>query len=185
MSTEQDVFTATLEAFADTIIPGQKRSPHDVACSGAAEGGGAVQAGALELLQTEATGITPGLGYLAGRLNEHAEAWIDEHALAADAELPAFVGLPYRERVGLVAALSSPGHPEKELWVLLALFSNMAYDSAAHLSTADALAQQHPGLMAIGFSAPDSDGLWRFPAAGYGRVLARRHPSTTKSGSPA
>src|SRR4051812_23930655 len=38
----QDTTTLTLEAFADTIIPGEKRSPDDVAVAGAAEGGGAV-----------------------------------------------------------------------------------------------------------------------------------------------
>jgi len=44
----------TLEAFADTIVPGEKRSPDDHAIAGAASGPGAVGAGALELLRTPA-----------------------------------------------------------------------------------------------------------------------------------
>ncbi|WP_253888139.1 DUF5987 family protein [Actinokineospora diospyrosa] len=178
----------TLEAFADTIIPGQKRSPDDRAIAGAAEGGGAVAAGALELLRTPATGITAGLGPLAAALNGHATAHAAAHGLDLTADLdagvPAFVALPFEHRTALVAALTTPGHPEKDGWVLLALFSNMAYDSAAHLSTADALAANHPGLLSMGFAKPDGDGLWRFPRYSYGRALARPHPSTTASGSP-
>ncbi|WP_204456513.1 DUF5987 family protein [Actinokineospora baliensis] len=173
-----------MEAFADTIIPGQKRSPDDRAIAGAAEGGGAVAAGALELLRTPATGITAGLGPLAAALNAHAETYAAERGLDLDTDVPAFVALPFEHRSALVAALTTPGHPEKDGWVLLALFSNMAYDSAAHMSTADALDQGHPGLLSMGFAKPDGDGLWRFPRYSYGRVLARPHPSTTASGSP-
>ena len=177
--------TMTLEAFADTIIPGAKRSPDDRAIAGAADGPGAVEAGAIELLETPATGITEGLDPLAQALNAHATTYAAEHGLTLDETVPAFVALPFDDRTALVGTLTTPGHPEKDGWVLLALFSNMAYDSAAHLSTPEAIAAGHPGLLAMGYAKPDSDGLWRFPQFSYGRRLASRHPDTTESGSPA
>lgn len=177
--------TMTLEAFADTIIPGEKRFAGDHAVAGVSEGGGAVAAGALELLHTPATGVTEGLDYLIQALNGHAEAHAAEHGLELDQAVPPFVALPYRHRTAVVHALTGPGHPEKDFWVALALFSNMAFDSAAHLHTTDAIAAGHPGLLAMGFAEPDSDGLWRFPGYSYRRALAALHPDTTASGSPA
>ena len=174
----------TLEAFADTIIPGAKRSPDDRAIAGVSDDGGAVAAGALELLETPATGVTAGLDSFATGLNEHAAAYATEHDLELDRDVPEFVALSYPDRAALVAALTTPGHPEKDGWVLLALFSNMAYDSAAHMSTTEALAAGHPGLTAMGFAEPDAEGLWRFPEYSYGKELAKRHPNTTESGSP-
>ena len=47
------------------------------------------------------------------------------------------------------------------------------------------VADGHPGLAWLRFPAPDADGLYRFPVFSYGRRLARRHPDTTASGSPA
>lgn len=180
---EEQVKRATLEAFADTIIPGEKRSPDDVAIAGAAPGGGAVAAGALELLEWPATGITEGLGDLAVLLNEHARAYAAEHEVELDDSLPPFVALSFEHRTGLARRLLAPDHPEKEFWVLLALFSNMAFDVGAHMHTADAFAAGHPGLAAMGFARPGPDGLWRFPEYSYGRPLARLHPDTIASGS--
>jgi enediyne biosynthesis protein E8 len=182
---EYQVRTMTLEAYADTIIPGEKRSAEDRAIAGVATGGGAVAAGAIELLEWPATGVTEGLSALAQALNGHASAYTEENALELDESLPAFVALPFEHRTALVQRLTAPGHPEKDGWVLLALFSNMAFDSAAHMSTTDAIAAGHPGLLAMGFAKPDPDGLWRFPAYSYGRRLANPHPNTTPSGSPA
>jgi hypothetical protein len=175
----------TLEAFADTIIPGEKRSPDDDAIAGAAPGGGAVTAGAIELLEWPATGVTGWLGDLAAALNQHARAYAAELGLTPDDGLPPFVALSFEHRTALVARLTAPEHPEKAFWVSLALFSNMAYDSAAHISTAEAIAAGHPGLTAMGMAKPDADGLWRFPQHTYGRPLADLHPDTTPSGSPA
>jgi hypothetical protein len=182
---EEPTRTMTLEAFADTIVPGERRSEDDWAIAGAAAGGGAVASGAIELLEWDATGVTEGLGDLANRLNDHARAYIAEHGLAPDTSLPPFVSLPFEHRTALARRLLSRGHPEKEFWVLLALFSNMAFDAAAHLHTAEAVAAGHPGLTAMGLAKPDSDGLWRFPDHSYRRALARLHPDTTPSGSPA
>ncbi|WP_329087267.1 DUF5987 family protein [Streptosporangium sp. NBC_01469] len=175
----------TLEAFADTIVPGNRRSPQDLAVAGMSPTGGAVAAGAVELLEWDATGLTDGLDDYARSLNGHAHAHADQHGLLVGDDVPAFAGLPFEERTALVRVLTAPGHPEKSLWVLLALFCYMAYDSAAHLHTADAVAAGHPGLTAMGLARPDADGLWRFPAWSYGRPLARPRPDTTASGSPA
>jgi enediyne biosynthesis protein E8 len=180
-----DPETSTLEAFADTIVPGEKRAPDDVAVAGAAAGAGAVAAGALALLHTPATGVTAGLPYLAESLDKHAAAHAAERGVALDPDLPAFVALPFAERTALVQELTTPGHPEKDGWVALALFCNMAFDSAAHLHTADAIAAGHPGLAAMGFYDPGEDGLWRFPGYSYRRELADLHPDTTPDGSPA
>lgn len=182
---QQDPETMTLEAFADTIIPGARRWPGDHAVAGAATEPGAVAAGAIDLLRTPATGITAGLPHLAQALNAHAATYAADRGLTLDEGIPKFVALSFDDRTALVRQLLTPGHPEKDGWVLLALFSNMAYDSAAHMSTTDALAANHPGLLAMGFTKPDADGLWRFSEHSYGRVLARPHPDTTASGSPA
>ncbi|GGK91187.1 hypothetical protein Sme01_52420 [Sphaerisporangium melleum] len=177
--------TMTLEAFADTIVPGEKRSPDDRAIAGATTGGGAVQAGALELLEWDATGLSEALDDLASALDVHAGALAAEHGLTLDEDVPPFVALPFEHRTELVQRLTLPGNPEKPLWVSLALFCNMAFDSAAHMHTADAIAQGHPGLLALGIEKPGPDGLWRFDHYSYGRPLARLHPDTTPSGSPA
>ncbi|WP_103513064.1 DUF5987 family protein [Streptomyces sp. SM13] len=177
--------TVTLEAYADTIVPGEKRWPGDRAVAGVSTGGGAVTAGALELLRWDATGIHDGLEDLASRVNDHARTYAEQTDLTPDASLPPFVALDYDDRVRLIQELTTPGHPEKDFWVLLSLFCNMAYDSAAHLHTAQALDAGHPGLAAMGITQPDADDLWRFQEFGYGRQLAAHHPDTTSTGSPA
>lgn len=180
-----DERTMVLEAFADTIIPGEKRHPGDRAVAGAATGGGAVAAGAVTLLELPAGGIAPALDALAFALNEHAAQYAAQRGLTPDPDVPPFVALPFEDRTALVAALTAPDHPEKPMWVGLAIFSNMAFDSAAHLGTDEALASGHPGLLTIGYARPDADGLYRFPDFSYGRTLADLHPHTTATGSPA
>jgi hypothetical protein len=175
--------TVTLEAFADTIIPGEKRSPDDRAIAGAAGGGGAVTAGAVALLEEPAAGLVDGLDNLTESLNAHALRYAAQHDVVLDEEVPPFVALPFDDRTTLVRELTAPEHPEKEFWVLLALFSNMAFDTGAHMHTREALAVGHPGLSTMGFTKPDPDGLWRFPEYSYGRPLSRLHPHTTPSGS--
>jgi hypothetical protein len=100
-----------------------------------------------------------------------------------DESLPAFVALPYQHRAQLILRLTAPEHPEQAGWVSLALFSNMAYDAAAHLPVAEAIAAGHPGLLAMGTEPPDPDGYWRFARSSYGRQLAQEHPDTIASGS--
>lgn len=173
----------TLEAFADTIVPGEKRSPDDRAIAGVATGGGAVTCGALEVLHEPAAGVSVGLPFLAPMLNDHAQAYAAEQGLELDQDVPAFVALPYEHRAELIQRLVAPGHPERDGWVLLALFSNMAFDLAPHKHTAEALAEGHAGLTAMGFAKPNADGLWHFKDYSYGRPLANLHPDTIASGS--
>ncbi|CRK57509.1 hypothetical protein [Alloactinosynnema sp. L-07] len=184
-TSDEQVKTITLEAFADTIVPGEKRSPDDRAIAGVSTGGGAVQSGALEMLHHPATGITAGLESLVGMLNGHATNYAADKGITLDDTVPPFVALEFDDRVALIRILTTPGHPEKSGWVLLALFCNMAFDSAAHISTHDAIAEGHPGLLTIGFELPQKDGLWRFKDYSYGRQFAKPHPDTTATGSPA
>lgn len=182
--TATDTRTMTIEAYADTIVPGEKRHARDSAVAGASPGPGAAVCGAVELLELPGGGLAPTLDALVASLNEHAEAYAVRHALQPDRELPAFVALRFSDRTALVRELTAPDHPEKQLWVGLAMFSYMAFDSAAHLSTRDALAGRHPGLDLLGFRPPAEDGLFRFSRFSYGRRLADPHPRTTPTGSP-
>lgn len=174
----------TLEAFADTIVPGEKRSPDDRAVAGASTDGGAVAAGALEMLGLPEVGLSHVLDDLVVSLNGHAQKYAADHGLDLDPTVPPFVALEFADRTALVRDLVGPDHPEKDLWVGVALFSNMAFDTAAHMHTTDAMAAGHPGLSAMGFMNHDTDGLWRFPKFSYERELAPLHPNTTPTGSP-
>jgi hypothetical protein len=180
-----DYRTLTLEAFADTFVPGEKRSPGDRAIAGAADGPGAVEAGALELLQTPATGVSYGLDDLVKALNGHAQEYAATRGLTLDESLPAFVAMSYDDRTGLIRTLVGPDHPERDIWILVALFCFMAFDTAAHMHTTEAIAAGHPGLTMMGFAKPDPDGLWRFADFSYGRPLSSLHPGTTPAGDPA
>lgn len=175
----------TLEAFADTIIPGEKRSADDVAIAGVSTGGGAVAAGAVDLLMMPAGGLDGLLDGLVVALNEHAGEYARRNGIVVEDPDAAFVTLDFDHRIGLLSELIKPGHPEKEIWVALVMFCNMAFDTGAHLHTTEALAAGHPGLVTMGFEQPDSDGLWRFPDFSYRRALADLHPNTTPTGSPA
>ncbi|MEV0899207.1 DUF5987 family protein [Actinoplanes sp. NPDC049802] len=175
----------TLEAFADTIIPGECRYPGDRAIAGAAAGGGAVASGALDLLTSEEGGIAGVLPTLAAGLNDHARNLADKEGLVLEDGVPPFVALSFGDRSRLAAELTVPEHPEQELWVPLAMFSFMAWDTGAATHTIEALAAGHPGLTGMGFAPPGPDGLWRFPDFSYGRELATIHPHTTEYGDPA
>lgn len=174
----------TLEAYADTVVPGERRWPGDRVVAGAAEGGGAVASGALEVLRSPEGGLVDLLPSLAEGLNEHVRAYAAERDLPLDPSVPAFVSLPYADRTRMVSTLTAPGHPERDLWVALAMFSVMAWDTGAHMHTVDAIAAGHPGLTTLGYTGPDADGLWRFPNFSYGRALARPYPRMTSTGDP-
>jgi hypothetical protein len=117
-------------------------------------------------------------------LNAHARDYAARIGLHPDPAVPPFVALEFADRIGLAGELLAPGHPEQELWVALAMFSAMAWDTGAHLHTTDALAAGHPGLTLMGFMPPEPDGVWRFPRFSYGRALAAIHPRTTPTGDP-
>lgn len=175
----------TLEAFADTILPGERRYPEDRAVAGVSTGGGAVASGAMAVLNSPEGGMAPVLEAVAEGLNAHAAGHAAGRALPLDGTVPPFVALSFEERTALVAELTALSNPERDIWVSVAMFCTIAFDAASHLHTADALAAGHPGLTTMGFAGPQGDGLWRFPEYSYGRQLADPHPRTTVSGSPA
>lgn len=180
-----DVTTLTLEAWSDTMIPGAKRSPADRAIAGATSGPGAVQAGAVDLMQFGPVGLAPALPALAAGLDAEAVRYAAAHAVLLDPTVPPFVGLPFRHRTALALQLLEGSTPDQLAWYGLAGVAALAFHTAGHLHTADAVRSGHPGLAWIDFPLPDADGLWRYPVFSYRRVLARSHPRTTRSGSPA
>lgn len=169
---------ATLEAVADTVLPGRKRGADDLAIAGVDDTPGAVEAGALSVLTHPATGIADGVGGMADLLNDLAAARAD-----GGGGCPPFVALSYEQRRTLLAQLCQPDSPTRELWFLVMLFAYMAYDSAPHLDTATAVRTRHVGFTAMDFRAPDADGLWRNPDRGYGRPTARPRHGTDERGN--
>ena len=176
---------ATMEAWADTIVPGARRSRHDRVVAGATKGPGAVQAGAWRLLNDPAVGLGPALPALSAALNAEA---VDEAAragLVPDPTVPAFVALPFRHRTAVAERLLGGSGPDQVVWYALAAIAMLAFHTAAHLDTAEAVRHGHPGLTWLDFPRPGADDLWRYDEFSYGRALARRHPRTTGRGQPA
>jgi hypothetical protein len=179
-----DAVTTTLEAFADTLIPGAKRYDGDHAVAGVVAGAGAVQAGAVDLMWFPPAAIGPALPALATTLNLRAASYATTHRRVLDPTLPPLVALDFADRTELLLALLDPAAPDYLAWWALAAMPFLAFHTAGHLHTADAVRRRHPGLREIGFPAPDRDGLWRFPHFSYRRRLARSHPRTTNGGNP-
>lgn len=185
LGTSSDPETTTLEAFADTLIPGQKRFDGDYAVAGVVRGPGAVQAGAIDLMTFPPAGVVDALPAYAAGLSAEASAFIAAHGLVVDPTLPPLVALSFRDRTGLLLQLLDPTHPDFLAWYALSAFPFLAFHTAGQLPTAYAVRHRHPGLAMIGFPPPDADGLWRFPHYSYRRRLARSHPGTTAGGNPA
>jgi len=165
----------TLEAFADTLIPGEKRFPADRAIAGVVSGAGAVQAGAIEML--DFAGFTlDQLAFLAFLLNVHAFAYATGHGIRLTLEVPPFVELDFASRTALLVEILDGNGLDQGVFYGLASVCFVAYHTAANLPTVEAIRTRHPGLAAIGFPPPDPDGIWRFPEFSYRRVLARPHP---------
>lgn len=179
-----DAVTATLEAFADTLIPGEKRYDADNAVAGVVRGPGAVQAGAVDLMWFSQAAIGPALPALATTLDARASAYAAQHQVAMDATLPPLVALPFGDRTRLLLELLDPSAPDYLAWWALAAMPFLAFHTAGHLHTADAVRRGHPGLRWIRFPQPDADGLWRFPDFSYRRRLAHSHPGTVQGGNP-
>ena len=179
-----DAMTTTLEAFADTLIPGAKRYDGDYAVAGVARGPGAVAAGAVDLMWFPQAAIGPALPALAAGLNSRASSYALQHQRALDPTLPPFVALSFADRTQLLIELLNPSAQDYLVWWALAAMPFLAFHTAGHLHTAAAVRAGHPGLRWIGFPQPDHDGLWRFPHFSYRRRLARSHPHTTSNGNP-
>ena len=182
--TQDPLTVATLEAFADTLIPGEKRFPLDRAIAGAATGPGAVQAGALAMMEFPAAGTAPTLPVLAAGLNAHATAFAAANSILLDPTVPPFVALDFAQRTALLVEIIDGRDPDELVYFALAGIVFIAYHTAGFLHTTEALATGHPGLAAIRFPSPDADGKWRFPAFSYRRALAPTHPLSTRRGSP-
>lgn len=180
-----DLQRDTLDAWADTIVPGERRHPGDRVVAGACAGPGAVQAGAWDLYRDPQVGVALALPGLVALLNTQALAYAATHGVALDLRLPPFVALDFEHRTAVASSLLDTRGPVQLLWYALAALAMLAFHTAGHLDTAAAVRAGHPGLAWLGFPAPDADGLWRFPDFGYGRPLARLHPLTTPTGHPA
>ncbi|MFE5946644.1 DUF5987 family protein [Streptomyces sp. NPDC056480] len=175
----------TLEAFADTLIPGERRFPGDSSIAGVVEGPGAVQAGAIQVLQSSKLPLSPLLPGIATLLNARATAYAAVRLIWLPVTRPAFVGLSFTHRTRLVSGLFDASDVDRQIWQVLSLLTGLAFDSASHVDTAEAVKQRHGGLAWTGFPPPGEDGLWRFAQYSYGRPLADLHSQTTASGSPA
>lgn len=182
---EDPVSVATLEAFADTLIPGEKRTPEDRTVAGAASGPGAVHAGAVDCIYFPPAAIGTVAPALAAGLNLRAMDYAGRNQVPLDPTVPPFVALDFDQRTELCVHILDGDDPDQPLWEALAAIVFLAYHTAGHLPTAEAVRSGHPGLAAIGFPAPDDDGLWRFPTFSYGRTLASPHPGATAKGHPA
>jgi hypothetical protein len=180
-----DATTLTLEAWSDTMVPGEKRSGDDASIAGAAAGPGAVQAGAVDLMRFPPVGLAPLLPALAAALGVEATRYAAQHQVVLEPTLPPFVALPFEHRTALALELLDGDRPDQLAWYGLAGVATLAFHTAAHLDTAQAVRAGHPGLSWIGFPAPGPDDLWRFPRFSYRRKLAEPHPDTTPSGNPA
>jgi enediyne biosynthesis protein E8 len=173
-----------MEAWTDTIVPGEKRSASDRAVAGASSGPGAVQAGAWELMNDSDVGLAPLLPALAAALNAQAVSYAAGMGIVPDPTVPPFVALEFADRTAVAEDLLGGTGSEQLVWYALAAMGMLAFHTAAHLDTATAVRQAHPGLAWIRFPMPDADGFWRFPKFSYGRRLARKHPHTTPTGNP-
>jgi hypothetical protein len=180
-----DAETLTLEAWSDTMVPGEKRSPDDAAIAGVAAGPGAVQAGAVDMMRFGPVGLAPAIPALAAGLDAEAARYAATTGVVPDPTVPPFVGLPFEHRTGLALQLLDPGRPDQLVWYGLAGIAMLAFHTAGHLSTPDAVRSGHPGLAWLDFPQPDADGLWRYPVFSYRRALADVHPATTSTGQPA
>lgn len=177
--------TQTLESFADTLIPGERRYSGDYAIAGAVVGPGAVVAGAMDVLNDPRLPLSPLLPSIAALLDARAAAYAVEHLILLPLDRPSFTGLSFTHRTRLVTGLFDDDEVDLPVWQMLSFLVCLAFDTAGYLPTRDAIAAGHPGLAWIGFPAPSSNGQWAFPQHSYGRPLADLHPSTTASGSPA
>ena len=182
--TDDPLLVPTLEAYADTLVPGEKRFPTDRAIAGAATGPGAVQAGALALMNFPPVGLQPALPALVAGINARAVTYAASHAIVLDPTVPPFVALDFAARTALLVEILDADSPDQLAFYALAAIPFLAYHTAGHLPTVDAIRDGHPGLAAIRFPAPDADGIWRFPEFSYRRALAPRHPRS-KRGNPA
>src|SRR3954468_18861768 len=124
--------TQTLEAFADTLIPGEKRFPADRAIAGVVSGAGAVQAGALEMMNFPAVGFQAVLPGLALTLNLRALLYAVEHRIVLSLTVPPFVELDFASRTALLVQILDSDGPEQAAFSALASVAFVAYHTAGY-----------------------------------------------------
>ena len=147
-------------------------------------GAGAVQGGAIEMMNFPVVGFQPLLPLLALSINVYAFLYALLNGIALDPTVPPFVSLDFASRTALLVAILGGNGQDQPAFYGLAAVCFIAYNTAGYLPTALAISEGHPGLVAIGFPPPNPDGLWRFPEFSYQRVVARKHPRS-KGGNPA
>ncbi|RNL80052.1 DUF5987 family protein [Nocardioides marmorisolisilvae] len=175
----------TLEAFADTVVPGAKRFAGDRIVAGATAGPGAVDAGAWLLYNDPDVGLAVAIPGLVAAINAEAAAYALTHRTLLDVRVPPFVALDFDARTAVVGQLLRGSGVVQLLWYAVAAMAMLAFHTAGHLDTAAAVRAGHPGLAWLGFPLPDPDGIWRFPDFSYRQELAALHPLTTNTGNPA
>lgn len=175
----------TFDAFADTIVPGERRFNGDRVVLGAAPGPGAVQAGSWAMYNDPDVGVAPLLPALAAVLDAEAVTYAATHGGLLSRSLPSFVALDFNGRTAIARKLLERQGPDQLLWYAMAAMPMLAFHTAGHLDTAKAVRQGHPGLAWLRFPEPGPDGTWQFPVFSYRRVLAKLHPRTTATGHPA
>ncbi|MGH8868403.1 MAG: DUF5987 family protein [Actinomycetes bacterium] len=169
---------ATVEAFADTLVPGEKPGRGDRVVAGATGVPGAVQAGVVDLLTMPEAQVHAYLPSVAVLLDAQATVYAAGNGGLPNPGVPPFVGLPVDERSALCSELLAPGglvDEDQQLLTLFALLVFVAFHTAGHLRTAAAVSTGHPGLRWIGFPKPEADGSWRFPEFSYGAQSAGQH----------
>lgn len=174
----------TLDAWADTLVPGDRRFTGDRVVLGAAPGPGAVQAGSWDLFNDPAVGLAPVLPAMVTLINTEALGYAVTQGKVLDLRVPPFVALDFPSRTGVLELLLGGTGPAQLLWYAMAALPMLAFHTAGHLDTATAVRQGHPGLAWLGFPQPGPDGIWRFDDFSYGREVAAPHPGTTATGNP-
>ena len=172
---DDPLIVPTLEAFADTLIPGEKRSADDRAIAGAVSGAGAVQAGAIALMNFPPSGIAVALPELAVDLNRRALTYATTNLIVLDPTVPPLVALDFAARTAVCLEALEAETPDQLAYYALAALVFLAYHTAGHLSTPQAVRDGHPGLAALGLPLSDADDLWRYPEFSYRKSIARGH----------
>ena len=147
-------------------------------------GPGAVQGGAIEMLNFAPVGFGPALPLVALALNVYAFLYALLNKILLDPTVPPFVALDFASRSALLTAILGGNGEDQRVFYGLAAVCFVAFNTAGYLPTVDAIQQGHPGLATIGFPAPNPDGKWRFPVFSYRRVPAKKHPRSIR-GNPA
>lgn len=162
---------ATLQAFADTIIPGRRasrtesgRDIHAQAIAGVDDAPGAVEADALALYQSALFPYRP-----------IAPAFLAELESRSLPQGGPFLVLPYDARVDVSVQGLSFDNPTRQIWELSALLAFFAFCTGALVTDQAKLVPS--GFRVMGFPGAAPEGYW---AGSYRRRLGRER---TRSGS--